>query len=69
MVEQDVVNRFQLLFDGDQLTAARARGAIRLRATHDHDETIDGFLPAITDWHSRMTLVLVSNYGYVLIIQ
>ena len=52
--------RFQILLDGDQLTASRARGSIRLRETHEPNERIDGFLPCITDWHSRMTLVAVS---------
>ena len=61
VTESDIMTRFQILLDGDQLTVARARGAIRLRETHLPEERIDGFLPVITDWHARMTLVAVSD--------
>ena len=43
----------QILFFGDQLTVARARGSIALRALHD--TTIDqlkGLVPTVADWHS-----------------
>ena len=51
----------QILFFGDQLTAARARGAIALR---DDDisalHRLEGFVPAVADWHARMCLLQVS---------
>ena len=58
--ETEVQKYFQLLFDGDQLTKVRTCGAIRLRETHSPDEQINAFVPVITDWHARMTLVTVS---------
>ena len=58
--ECESLKHYQILFDGDQLTIARARGAIRLRENHAPDEQINSFQPAITDWHSQMTLVSVS---------
>jgi len=53
----------QLLLFGDQLTVERARGARVLRSFHE--EAInrpEGFIPAVADWHVRMTLVKFSNY-------
>ena len=51
----------QILFFGDQLTAARARGAIALR---DDDISVlhrlEGFVPAVADWHARMCLLQVN---------
>ena len=41
------IHRLKVLMDGDQLTVARARGAIRLRETHSADEKIDGFEPVL----------------------
>ena len=52
----------KVLFFGDQLTVARARGAALLR---DDDKTplnrLEGFVPAIADWHARMCLMQVVN--------
>jgi len=53
----------QTLVFGDQLTVARARGAARLR---DDDTTalhrLEGFIPAVADWHARMCLLQVKFY-------
>lgn len=50
----------KVLLFGDQLTVARARGAALLR---DDDKTplnrLEGFVPAIVDWHARMCLMQV----------
>lgn len=47
----------QLLFVGDQLTVARARGAKALRASHDtNKDRLMGLLPAVADWHTRVIL-------------
>ena len=55
-----------LLF-GDQLTAAHARGAIALR---DDDMTalhhLEGFVPAVADWHARMCLLQVNKMLFFL---
>ena len=53
----EVCHHYPILFDGDQLTVARARGAIRLRENHCNDEQINGFQPVVADWHARMNLV------------
>lgn len=56
-------NVIQLLFFGDQLTVERARGARILRSFHEGAiNRLEDFVPAIADWHARMTLVKVSNY-------
>jgi len=53
----------QLLFFGDQLTVERARGAMVLRSLHENViNRLEGFVPAIADWHARMTLVKVWNF-------
>ena len=50
----------RILLFGDQLTAARARGAIALR---DDDTSalhrLEGFVPAVVDWHARMRFWLL----------
>ena len=50
----------RILMFGDQLTAAHARGAIALR---DDDTSalhrLEGFVPAVADWHARMCLLQV----------
>lgn len=54
-IEFDDTRFFQILFGGDQLTAARARGAQALRATHDTaKERLEGLCPVVEDWHARM---------------
>ena len=62
--DTDVLQYYPILFDGDQVTASRARGAIRLRENHSTDEQINGFQPVIADWHARMNLVGVSYSLY-----
>ena len=49
-----------LVVGGDQLTAARARGAITLQLLHSNPvHHLDGITPILEDWHARMTLVKV----------
>lgn len=53
---------WETLLGGDQLTAARIRGAIDIR--DDHDTSIDklrGVIPVVEDWQSRMTLLKASH--------
>ena len=56
----------QIIFFGDQLTVARARSSITLRALHD--TTIDqlkGLVPTIADWHACQCFLMVSLNSYV----
>lgn len=56
----------EVLFGGDQLTVARARGAQALRSTHDSAVSrLDGLIPVVEDWHARMTLMKVSLATHV----
>ena len=56
--EFDNSKLIQILLFGDQLTVARSRGAATLR---DDDKTaldrLEGFVPAVADWHARMCLL------------
>ena len=55
------VSMWETLFGGDQLTVARARGSIAIRANHpDAKERLEGLVPTVEDWHSRMTLMKVN---------
>ena len=62
----DDVKYHEILFGGDQLTRARAVGAIQLRAGHNEPtHKLIGLLPAIEDWHTRQTLLKVLVCAYV----
>ncbi len=51
-----------ILFGGDQLTVARIRGVQALRDTQDRKvDRFEGLIPVIEDWHTRMTLLKVSE--------
>ena len=48
---------------GDQLTAARIRGAAILRSSHlTVPSKLGGFTEAVSDWHARLCLVTVCEY-------
>ena len=47
-----------VLLGGDQLTAARARGASAVRASHDR--SYERLIPVVEDWHARLTFAKVS---------
>lgn len=56
------------LFGGDQLTVARARGAIAIRHGHElPEEQLKGLIPVLEDWHTRMTLMKVSHFQLIII--
>ena len=60
VIDFDDTRFFSILFGGDQLTVARIRGAQSLRDTHDKAiHRLEGVLPVIEDWHTRMTLLKV----------
>ena len=57
----------QLLLFGDQLTVARARSASKLRDTQtEAKDTLQGFVPVIADWHTRICLLEASTHQYKL---
>ena len=51
----------RLLFGGDQLTAKRARGGVRIRnnSTNGADR-LEGLLPVSEDWHAKVVFLEVS---------
>ena len=56
----DDVQFHHILVGGDQLTVARAKGAITLRSTHSNPQhCLHGVIPVIEDWHARMTFMKV----------
>ena len=51
-----------ILFGGDQLTVARARGAQHVRENSvDGVGRLEGLVPVCEDWHARVTLQSVSQ--------
>lgn len=60
-LQVDDTRFFSVLLGGDQLSVARARGAQALRASHNTpQERLEGIIPVVEDWHTRMTLMRVS---------
>ena len=58
--QQTLTNLHQLLFGGDQLTAAHVRGAIRQRQNSlTAMERLEGLLPVAEDWHAKLCLITV----------
>lgn len=52
----------QILFRGDQLTVARARGSQRIRKNSERGkERLDGLLPVCEDWHTKLCLLGVRS--------
>ncbi len=51
------------MLGGDQLTIARARSAIKITANGETPSTrLEGILPTIEDWHTKLTLFEVISY-------
>ena len=62
------VNFLPILLEGDQLTAARARGSKFLRASHDSaKDRLDALVPVVEDWHARVTFDKVRVVVYYII--
>lgn len=52
-----------ILFGGDQVTAVRMRSTQALRDSHDNAiDRLEGLLPIVEDWHTRLTLMKVHCY-------
>uniref|UniRef100_A0A1X7THQ5 DUF6589 domain-containing protein n=1 Tax=Amphimedon queenslandica TaxID=400682 RepID=A0A1X7THQ5_AMPQE len=46
-----------ILLGGDQLSQARARGALKSKANSQTPSTkLNGFIPTVEDWHTKLTL-------------
>lgn len=57
----------RILLGGDQLTAARARAAIKTRVNSLSCGTrLDGLIPCAEDWHTKVNLLDVSHYKHLL---
>ena len=55
---------YKVLFGGDQLTAARARGCHDQRLNSDTiTGQLQGLLPVAEDWHTSVTLLSVSEHN------
>lgn len=56
------IQMYNLLFGGDQLTVARARGAKKTRKNSTSlDKCLDGLIPCIEDWHAKVVLLEVES--------
>ncbi len=57
----------KILLGGDQLTVARVRGTQALRFSEEKAvDRLEGVIPLVEDWHTRMTLNKVSYLQFVL---
>ena len=55
-----------ILFGGDQLTCARARGAQRIRQNAVTVQSrLEGFVPVIEDWHTKACLLEVRTNNFL----
>lgn len=53
----------RIFFGGDQVTAARARGAVRAKMNSLSPVTqLAGIIPCAEDWHTKLNLLDVSIY-------
>ncbi len=51
-----------ILFGGDQLTAARIRGAMKVRVnSNSSSKKFAGIIPAVEDWHTKANFLGVST--------
>ena len=60
LIKRSVVLQHKLLLGGDQLTVARTRGAqMAMCNARTADKKLEGFIPTIQDWHSKVVLTEV----------
>ena len=51
-----------ILFGGDQLTAARARSAMKVRVNSNTSaKKLSGIIPVVEDWHTKANFLGVSS--------
>ena len=54
--KEESASFYPILVGGDQLTAARARAAIKGEMNgHTHPQALSGIVPAAEDWHAKAT--------------
>lgn len=64
-VEITVDSYHHILLRGDQLTAARARGAQGQRENGNTAERrLEGLIPTLEDWHSQLILLCVIRLSH-----
>lgn len=61
-VEEEMFH--QILFGGDQLTVARARGSAAIQSDHvtsicSRRDRLEGLFPVVEDWHAKQCLLKV----------
>ena len=62
-IKVDACRFHHILIGGDQLTAARVRGAQRIRLNSDNDlGRLKGLVPVCEDWHAKQCLMGVREY-------
>ena len=48
----------EILLGGDQLSQARARAAIKIKANGETPSSrLEGFIPTVEDWHTKLTFL------------
>lgn len=58
-----------VLIGGDQLTAARIRGAQRVRGNSDNGrDRLEGLVPVVEDWHAKVCFLQVRICVWVIIL-
>ena len=59
-VELEIDHFCHILFGGDQLTVARARGAQGVLCnSHNGFDRLKGLVPVVEDWHAKVTFMKV----------
>ena len=62
-LENEDCKQYPILTGGDQFSVARYRAAQSVRTNDDSTAgRLKGFVPAIEDWHARLTLVKVKCF-------
>lgn len=60
IVQEEKATVHRIIIGGDQLTAARARGAIKVKINGETAaKRLAGIIPAIEDWHTKVILLEV----------
>ena len=63
VVKEESASFYPILVGGDQLTAARARSAIKGKMNgHTHSQTLSGMIPVTEDWHAKANFLGVSHF-------
>ena len=53
-----------IIYNGDQLTVERMRGAQAIRSNSENGiDQLRGFVPVVADWHAKVSFLGVSYYA------